>query len=49
VSTSDEFDDFEDDGPDDGDDLASYAGELSSAVVAFGLEPLERGTPDGDR
>jgi hypothetical protein len=45
----DEFDDFEDDGPDDGDDLASYAGELSSAVVAFGLEPLERGTPDGDR
>ena len=42
-----EFDDFEDDGPDDADELAAYADELTAAVEAFGLAPSEPGSPDG--
>lgn len=39
-----EFDDFEDDGPDDGEALNAYADMLVEAVVAFGLTPRETGT-----
>lgn len=42
----DEFDDFEDDGPDDGEALNAYADMLVEAVVAFGLTPRETGTPE---
>jgi hypothetical protein len=44
-----QFDDFEDDGPDDSEALAEYARELTAAVEAFGLQPSESGTPDGGR
>lgn len=39
----DEFDDYEDDGPDDNEAIEAYAAELTAAVEAFGVPVAEPG------
>lgn len=38
-----DFDDYEDDGPDDGDALAAYQRDIEEAVAALGVTVLEPG------